>query len=183
METAYKGVRLIVVQGDLTAQKTDAIVNPANSKGTMGGGVALAIKEAGGEQIEKDAVANAPTRMGKAIATSAGRLPCRYVFHAPTMVLPGEKTNAKAAYQATAAALLLAAQMNLKSIAFPGMGTGVGAVPVDEAAHAMVNAAKFFIDENEGRNPVKEILFVAFDAVLENAFAAQVAKLGPARPA
>ncbi len=167
-----------MVQGDLTVQKTDAIVNPANSKAVMGGGVALAIKQAGGEQVEKDAVAAAPIAVGKAAATTAGKLACRYVIHAPTMVLPGEKTNAKAVDLAVTAALRLANQMGLKSLAFPGMGTGTGRVPVDEAAAAMANAVKFFLDQNSGRTSLREIVFVAFDDALEAAFSAQIQRLG-----
>jgi len=177
LELVYKGIRLAVVQGDLTTQKTDAIVNPANSRGVMAGGVALAIKQAGGEQIERDAVANAPIRVGKAVATGAGRLACRYVVHAPTMSLPGERTNARAVAQAVAASLALADKMGLKSLAFPGMGTGVGRVPVDEAAAAMINAVKFFLDQR-ARTSLKEIVFVAFDDALEAAFSARVQQLG-----
>lgn len=176
METIYRGVRISAFEGDITQQKVDAAVSPANSKGIMGGGAALALKEAGGEQIEKDAVANAPIRLGKAIATTAGKLPSRYVFHAPTMTLPAEKTNAKAVDQAVSASLRLAVQMSVKSIAFPGMGTGVGAVPAEEAAAAMVNATKFFLDITVGKiGPLNEILFVDLK---EDVVKALEAKLG-----
>jgi len=178
MEVTYRGVRIAALTGDITQQKVDAVVNPANSKGIMGGGAALAMKEAGGEQIEKDAVANAPIRLGKAIATTAGRLPARYVFHAPTMTLPSEKANAKATDQAVSASLRLANQMGVKSVAFPGMGTGVGGVPAEEAAAAMVNAVKFFLDFNVGRpGSLKEIVFVDLNGDVEKALAANLEKL------
>jgi len=178
METIYRGVRISAFEGDITQQKVDAVVNPANSKGIMGGGAALAMKEAGGEQIEKDAVANAPIRLGKAIATTAGKLPARYVFHAPTMTLPAEKTNAKATDQAVSASLRLANQMGVKSIAFPGMGTGVGGVPAEEAAAAMVNAVKFFLDFNAARpGSLREIILVDLNGDVEKALAANLEKL------
>lgn len=184
MEVDYRGVRISAMEGDITKQKIDAVVNPANSKGVMGGGAALAMKEAGGEQIEKDAVANAPIRIGKAIATTGGKLPARYVFHAPTMVLPADKANAKAVDQAVSGALRLAVQMGVKSVAFPGMGTGVGGVPAEEAAAAMVNAAKFFLDITVGKiGPLKEILFVDTNADVAKALEAKVGELNkPAEP-
>lgn len=177
MEAAYKGVRVVVVKGDLTRQKTEAVVNPANSAGVMGGGVALALKEAGGEQMEKDAMRLAPLKVGRAVATGAGNLACRYVIHAPTMALPGEKANAKAVDQAVTASLRLAKQMSLKSVAFPLMGAGTGRVPAGEAASAMANSVKFFLDQEAGAGALKEIFFVAFDDDAEKALAANLQHL------
>ena len=68
---------IIVQKGDLTQIRCDAIVNPANSFGYMGGGVAGAIKRVGGIEIERDAVSKAPIPVGKAIVTTAGVLPCK----------------------------------------------------------------------------------------------------------
>ncbi len=75
-----------VVPGDITELKVDAIVNPANSSGSMGGGVALAIKRKGGQVVEDEAVAQAPIPVGGAVLTTGGRLPCRFVIHAPTIL-------------------------------------------------------------------------------------------------
>ncbi len=133
-----------VLKGDLTAQKVDAIVNPANSRGEMGGGVAGAIRRAGGKEIERQAVAQAPIPVGRAVVTTAGSLAARYVIHAPTMEKPAQRTSAEAVRKATRAALEAAEEHGLASLAIPGMGTGVGRVPVEEAARAIVETVRGF---------------------------------------
>ena len=135
---------IIIERGDLTQIDCDAIVNPANSFGYMGGGVAGAIKRIGGYDIEKEAVSKAPIDVGRAVATTAGSLPCKYVIHAPTMKQPAMKIGVENVKLATKAALELGVELNLKSIAIPGMGTGVGRVPVEEAGEAIVSIAKEF---------------------------------------
>jgi O-acetyl-ADP-ribose deacetylase (regulator of RNase III) len=130
--------------GDLTAIKVDAIVNPANSLGVMGGGVAGVIKRIGGEMIEQEARRQAPIPVGGAVATMAGSLPCRYVIHVPTMEQPAQPTEARIVAQATRAALEHAERLQLASIAIPGMGTGVGRVPVKEAAEAIIETIRRF---------------------------------------
>jgi len=77
-------MEISVVQGSLLEVQADAIVNPANSLGLMGGGVAGVIKRFGGEEIEKEAVSKAPIPVGSAVLTSAGKLPFKGVIHAPT---------------------------------------------------------------------------------------------------
>jgi len=71
---------ILVLCGDLTRVEADAIVNPANSHGLMGGGVALAIRRARGRVVEEEAVAQAPIPMGSAVVTSAGSMSCKYVI-------------------------------------------------------------------------------------------------------
>ena len=138
---------IFVKKGDLTQVVCDAIVNPANSYGYMGGGVAGAIKRVGGREIENEAIAKAPIHVGEAIVTTSGSLPCKYVIHAPTMKQPAMRIPVENVKLATRAALELALQVNVKSIAIPGMGTGVGRVPVEDAAEAIVSIAKEFEKE------------------------------------
>jgi O-acetyl-ADP-ribose deacetylase (regulator of RNase III) len=148
---------IIIRKGDITRVTCDAIVNPANSYGCMGGGVAGAIKRAGGADIEKEAMDKAPIPVGKAIATKAGKLHCCYVIHSPTMERPAMKIRVENVEKAMYAALSLAKQLGIKSIAIPGMGTGVGGVARDEAARIMFNIARqekdfeeiLFVDHNE----------------------------------
>jgi len=130
--------------GDLTKQKVDALCNPANSLMYMGGGAAGALKHAGGEKIEREALKHAPVPVGKAIATTAGKLQARWVVHAPTMERPAMPTTGKKVYLATKSALECADRMGAKRIAIPGMGTGVGGVSFDGAAEAMIKALKEF---------------------------------------
>jgi len=155
-------IMIIVKKGDITKEEVDAIVNPANSLGIMGGGVALAIKRVGGEIIEKEARKNAPIPVGEAVATSAGKLKCKYVIHAPTMEKPAMRTNVEKVRLAVRAALKLARKLKLKSIAFPGMGTGVGGVSYEDAAKVMIEECMKFKD--------LEIILVAFDEGLFKAF-------------
>ena len=140
---------IIVQKGDLTQIRCDAIVNPANSFGYMGGGVAGAIKRVGGNEIERDAVSKAPIPVGKAVVTTAGILPCKYVIHAPTMKEPAIKIDVENVKLATKAAFETGLKLKLKSIAIPGMGTGVGAVSPDDAAKAITSIAKEFENKFE----------------------------------
>jgi O-acetyl-ADP-ribose deacetylase (regulator of RNase III) len=153
---------ILVKKGDITKEKCDAIVNPANSLGVMGGGVALAIKRAGGKSIEKEAMKKAPIPVGGAIATKAGKLKCRYVIHSPTMRRPAMRIPLNNVRLAVRAALKLAKELGIKSIAFPGMGTGVGGVRAEDAAKIMVEECKKFDN--------LEIRLVAFDDELYRAF-------------
>jgi len=135
-------IDVCVVEGDITEMNVDAIVNPANSLMIMGGGVAGAIKRKGGMEIEIEARRKAPVPIGEAIATTAGRLKAKYVIHAPTMTQPAMRTNLDAVYRATKAALKLADQLGISTIAFPGMGTGVGGLDYYDAVKTMLNAIK-----------------------------------------
>lgn len=138
---------IVVKMGDLTKISCDAIVNPANSYGYMGGGVAGAIKRVGGNDIEKEAVSKAPIFVGSAVATTAGTLPCRFVIHAPTMEKPAMRIPVGNVAKATRAALKLGEQLGIRSIAIPGMGTGVGGVSPADAAKVMIKIAKEFEDK------------------------------------
>src|SRR6476659_3971758 len=116
--------RLEVVEGDIAAIVVDAVANAANNHLWMGAGVAGAIKRAGGEEIEREAMAQGPIEVGDAIATGAGRLPARWVIHAAVMGqdLP---TSAKAIESASRRTLELADELGAESLALPAFGTGV----------------------------------------------------------
>ncbi len=135
-------MKIIVEKRSLTELDVEAIVNPANSGGRMGGGVAGAIRKQGGASIEKDAMAQAPIPVGEAVITSGGKLKAGFVIHAPTMEKPTQKTDRGRVFRATAAALKLADKKGIKTVAFPGMGTGVGKVEPEEAASAMMEAIR-----------------------------------------
>lgn len=137
-----KALEIELRAGDLTKLEADAITNPANSLMFMGGGVAGALKRAGGEEIEKEARSKAPVPVGSAVATTAGRLKAKYVIHAPTMERPAMPTTGEKVYRATRAAIMCADEVGAGSLAIPGMGTGVGGLSFEEAARAMVSAIK-----------------------------------------
>lgn len=175
-------VRIIVTKGDITTLGCDAIVNPANSRGIMGGGVALAIKQAGGEVIEEQAMSKAPIPVGTAVATTAGRLPAGFVIHAPTMEEPAQTIKVENVIKATYAALDVGVRLGAKSIAFPGMGTGVGGVNKSEAAEAMVSTINKYIEERlSPKSQLEKIILNAYDDELFMEFMKWTQKLRPAK--
>jgi O-acetyl-ADP-ribose deacetylase (regulator of RNase III) len=130
-----------VVDGDITALEVDAIANAANNHLWMGSGVAGAIKRAGGEEIEREAVALGPIEVGDAVATGAGRLAARWVVHGAVM---GQdlRTSGDLVRRTTESCLRVADELGAESLALPAFGTGVGGFPLDECARIMVDAVR-----------------------------------------
>lgn len=166
----------MVVKGDITFENVDAIVNPANSYGVMGGGVALAIKKAGGDVIETEAMDASPIAIGTAILTTGGLLKSRHVIHTPTMTEPAEETDIGNVRSAVRAALTCAVENKLSSIAFPGMGTGVGGISKEDAARAMLEEIRFFTRKD---SRIAEIRLMGFDDELYKAFVKWMKRLIP----
>ena len=161
-----------VATGDITQLTVDAIVNPANSLGIMGGGIGGTLRRQGGEVIQQAAMQAAPIAIGAALVTTAGQLPAKNVIHVPTMEEPGMKIGAENVRRAARAALIAADRNNFKVIAIPGIGTDLGDVPIDEAARAIVEEVRahrrpnpetiYLVDTNE------DMLF-SFEDALRNA--------------
>jgi O-acetyl-ADP-ribose deacetylase (regulator of RNase III) len=173
-------VRIVITKGDITSLGCDAIVNPANSQGLMGGGVALAIKKAGGDIIEQQAVAKAPIDVGYAISTTAGNLHAGFVIHAPTMEQPTQEIPIENVIKATYAALDLGNRLGAKSIAIPGMGTGIGWVGKPAAAEAIVRTIDRFLKERLGpHSTLEKIILVAYDNELFEEFKKWTKQLNP----
>lgn len=128
-----------LAKSDITTMAVDAIVNPANSLGIMGGGVAAALSRRGGPSIQKEAMSLAPIAVGAAVVTTGGNLYAKHVIHAPTMEQPGSKVGVENVRRATRAALIAAARRSFEVIAIPGMGTGLGGVDPSDAARAIVD--------------------------------------------
>lgn len=158
MEVKVGGITVKVVLGDITEVEVDAIVNAANSLMLMGGGVAGAIKRKGGEEIEREALRKAPVPVGEAIATGAGRLKAKYVIHAPTMPRPAMATSLEAVKKATRAALKVASELRIKSVALPALGAGVGGLRVKDVARVMGSEVKSMVEQGLNLN---EVIFVA----------------------
>lgn len=158
--------RIRIVKGDITSLPCDAIVNAANDHLWMGGGVAGAIKRRGGDEIEREAVRLGPVAVGEALATGAGRLPCRYVIHAVTM---GQDlvTSERAIRAATRSALTLADRLGLESVALPALGTGVGGFALERAAAVMLEEAAAHGSAVDRR---LEIIFAVWDDAAYTAF-------------
>jgi O-acetyl-ADP-ribose deacetylase (regulator of RNase III) len=153
--------RIIIQQGDITEMDVDAIVNAANNDLMLGAGVAGAILRKGGESIQKECNEIGSIPVGYAAITGAGKLKARYVIHAASMGLVDVPTTGKSLRTSTVHALRLAAERNLKSIAFPAVGTGVSGFPVDECAQIMLSEAAQHL---KGETSLETIHFVLFDA-------------------
>jgi O-acetyl-ADP-ribose deacetylase (regulator of RNase III) len=137
----FKETEVLIFLGDITSLDVDGVVNAANSQLWMGAGVAGAIKRAGGQEIEEEAVGLGPIPIGESVVTKAGKLKARHVIHAAAMG-PDLVTDAGKIRRATETALLRAKERNLASIALPALGTGVGAFPLPDAARIMAQSVR-----------------------------------------
>ena len=136
-------MELEVFEGDIATVEVDAIANAANDRLWMGGGVAGALKRAGGAGIEREAMALGPIPVGTAVATGAGALHARYVLHGAVM---GQdlRTNGDLIRATARACLALADELGCGSLALPAFGTGVGGFPVGECATLLVAEVRAF---------------------------------------
>ena len=136
-------LRLEVREGDIAAVEADAIANAANDRLWMGSGVAGALKRAGGEEIEQEAMAIGGIPLGTAGATTAGWLRARWVIHGAVM---GQdlRTDADLIQRTTRSCLELADELDCRSLALPAFGTGVGGFPLAGCARIMVEEARIF---------------------------------------
>jgi len=155
-----KDTEIKVIQGDITELKVDAIVNAANNKLVMGGGVAGAIKRKGGKIIEEEAIKKGPIEVGKAAYTGVGNLPAKYVIHAATMGMDF-KTDETKVRSSCKAALKVAEELKIKSVAFVALGCGVGGFPLLACAKIMTQEVYRHIRGNN--TSLKEIIFCLYD--------------------
>jgi O-acetyl-ADP-ribose deacetylase (regulator of RNase III) len=154
-------------QGDITEEAVDAIVNAANNRLIMGGGVAGAIKRKGGKEIEEEAIAKGPIPVGEAVATGAGRLQAKYVIHAATMAMDLVTDEGKIR-AATRNSLKRAEELKLASIAFPALGAGVGGFPLRQAARVMLEETKGHLEGTT--TSIQRVVFVLYGAEAYQAF-------------
>jgi len=159
-------IKIEVCQGDITQLELDALVNAANNRLWMGGGVAGALKRAGGKEIETEAVSKGPILIGGAVVTGAGRLKARYIIHAAVM---GQslQTDAEKIRQATRNSLLRADEIGVKSIAFPALGTGVGGFSLDECAKIMIREV---CQHSAGKTGLERVVFALYNEPAYQAF-------------
>jgi len=137
-------IQIVIVQGSILETRVEAIVNAANSLGIMGGGVAGVIKRMAGPEVEEEARRQAPIAVGQAVVTSGGRSRFVAIIHAPTMPRPAMRIDPENVGLATRGALVAADARGLRSLAIPGMGTGVGGVAAQDAAMQMLRAIRTF---------------------------------------
>jgi O-acetyl-ADP-ribose deacetylase (regulator of RNase III) len=180
-EHSFKnGQKLQLVHGDLTIEQVDAIVNAANAYLKHGGGVAGAIVQRGGGQIqlESDAWVHqwGSVRHEKPAYTGAGKLPCRYVIHAVGPVW-GEGEEDSKLTAAVTGSLALADQLGLTSIAFPAISTGIFGFPKERAARLISIAIQEYFEKQAGSG-IKLVRLTLYDQATLAAFSTTWQALG-----
>jgi len=150
---------LELVQGDITKQDTDAIVNAANAQLQLGGGVAGAIRRKGGPEIQEHCNKVGPISVGEAAITTAGKLKAKYVIHAvgPRM---GEGNEDKKLKNATLNSLRVADENNLESIAFCAISTGIFGYPIERCAKIMLENTVDYLND---KTNIKKVVFCLYD--------------------
>ncbi len=157
---------LLIEQGDLTEWKGDAIVNAANNDLILGGGLAGMIARKGGPSIQAECDRIGPIKIGEAAITGAGNLPARHVIHAASMRLGG-RTTAQALESCVRACLKIAEDRELRSIAFPAIGTGIAGFPVEQCAGVMV---RILWEHARKKMSLEKISVVLWDSSTYNIF-------------
>ncbi len=175
MEHRFPNGRLLrLVEGDITRVAVDAIANAANSALAGGGGVDGAIHRAGGPAIMRELdeirarIGRCPT--GSAVATTAGRLPAKFVFHAVGPVYrDGRHGEAELLASCYRTCLKLAEEREVSSLSFPAISTGVYGYPLEEAAEVAVRTLAGYLET--GEPSLREAIFVLFGRDAYDAFA------------
>jgi O-acetyl-ADP-ribose deacetylase (regulator of RNase III) len=167
-ERSFGSSRVELVRGDITLERTDAIVNAANSGLMGGGGVDGAIHRAGGpailEECRRIVAERGPLEPGNAVITSGGRLPCGYVIHTVGPVWSGgggsEPETLAACYRS---ALALAESRGLASVAFPSISTGAYGYPVAQAAPIALGSVREALKTGSLVARIRFVLFAEGD--------------------
>jgi O-acetyl-ADP-ribose deacetylase (regulator of RNase III) len=177
MKNRINGCDVELIQGDITAMDTDAIVNAANERLAHGGGVAGAIIRKGGPRIQQESdewvAHHGLVHTGSAAITGGGDLAAKYVIHAVGPVMGSGDEDAKLR-SATQSALDLAVTHKLHSITFPAISTGIFGYPVERCAHVMLSAV---LEHLEGETTLQRIVFCLFDEKTLGVFEGKLEKL------
>ena len=157
--------KIELIKGDITKIHADAIVNAANSSLLGGGGVDGAIHRAGGpsilEECRRIVARQGNCKTGEAVITTAGHLPAKYVIHTVGPVWNGgENHEAEKLANCYRNSLQLAVDHGCRSVAFPGISTGIYGYPKEEAAKIAVKTVREFL---QGDGSLEKVIFVAFD--------------------
>ena len=160
MRAKIKDTELLLIQGDITEQDTDAIVNAANRELILGGGVAGAIRRKGGDSIQRECLRIGGAEVGGAVITGGGNLKARQVIHAvgPRM---GEGDEDEKLGRATLNSLVLADSKGLKSIVFPAISTGIFGFPADRCARIMLEVTRNYLS---GESRLRQVVFCLYDS-------------------
>lgn len=161
---------IVLLEGDITEQEVDAVVNAANSSLLGGGGVDGAIHRRGGPTILEECKQIRATAWpdglptGKAVATTGGMLPARWVIHTVGPVFARSEDRSALLAACHTESLRVADELGVRSVAFPAISTGVYGYPLDEAAPVAIGAIR------EADSAVEEVRFVLFGRDAYEAF-------------
>ena len=176
MRVEAHGAMVELVQGDITRQEVDAIVNAANSGLRGGGGVDGAIHRAGGPAIMAECRRIGGCPAGEAVITTGGDLPARHVIHAVGPIYrggsSGEEQLLAGAYRRS---LEVAVENGLRSVAFPSISTGVYGYPILQAARTALRTVSDYLAEHPG--VLDLVRFVQFSAADHEVYAEALAEL------
>ena len=175
MELSVNDSVIELVQGDITELETDAIVNAANAKLQLGGGVAGAIRRKGGPAIQAECDRHGPIRVGEAAITTGGNLKARHVIHAVGPRMGTDRPEDELLASATRESLRLADEHGLKSIAFPAVSTGVFGYPIERCAAVMIETA---IAHLKGHTSLERVVFCLYTGAGYAVFEAELRKHG-----
>ncbi|MEV0228034.1 O-acetyl-ADP-ribose deacetylase [Nonomuraea sp. NPDC050786] len=167
-------MEITLVRGDITEQRADAVVNAANSSLMGGGGVDGAIHRRGGPEILEECRrlraghygTGLPT--GQAVATTAGRLPARWVIHTVGPVYSKSEDRSELLASCYRESLRVADALGARSVAFPAISTGIYGWPMDDAARIALDAVR------QADTSVADVRFVLFDSAAYAAFEARL---------
>ena len=149
-----------LIQGDITQQETDAIVNAANNRLAPGGGVAGAIHNAAGPMLWEECRKVGFCATGEAKITRGYNLKAEHIIHTVGPVYTGAPTDSVFLADCYRNTLHLAAENNIKSIAFPAISTGVYHFPLEQATKIAIRETKEFLEKNKS---IEKVIFVCFD--------------------
>jgi O-acetyl-ADP-ribose deacetylase (regulator of RNase III) len=150
--------RIVLREGDITEEEVDAIVNAANSALVLGAGVAGAIREKGGAEIQAECDAIGPIAVGDAAVTGAGRLRARFVIHAAGMA-PGGSARAASVHSSVRRSLELAAERGCRTVAIPAIGAGIGGLAVQRCAEILIEEVRTHLAGETSLEEVRLVLF------------------------
>lgn len=160
MEIRISKGRISLIQGDITKQDTEAIVNAANKTLRGGGGVDGAIHRAGGKAILEECIEIGGCETGEAVITTGGNLPAKFVIHTVGPVYrDGTRGEPELLQNAYRNSLALASANSIKSISFPSISTGAYRFPLDQAAEIALMTAITYLKENDDIELIQFVLF------------------------
>jgi putative ATPase len=167
-------VRVVAVQGDITDEQVDVVVNAANEHLAHGGGVAAALARAGGPAVQEESdrwvAEHGPVGPGQAAVTTAGAMPARWVVHIVGPRYRADQDNEALLRQAVVEALDTAAGLGATSVALPAISAGIFGYPRAEATHVIARTCRDWLDQHPG-STLTAIRLVGFNEATANDFA------------